>query len=115
MGLETSIQFPQRTTACDKAYIGDCVISFSAYFKAWESKEAKDKFIAADGQMSSLFSNAYAFVIFPNVGKGAIGVGGAAGNGIVFQSGNAIGKASMKQVTVGFQWGGQAYREVIFF
>ena len=79
-----------------------------------ESKEAKEKFIAADGQMASLFSNAYAYVIFPNVGKGAIGVGGAAGNGIVYQGGKAIGRASMKQVTVGFQWGGQAYREVIF-
>jgi len=80
-----------------------------------ESKEGKDKFIAADGQMQSLFNNAYGYVIFPNVGKGAIGVGGAAGNGIVYQGGKAIGKASMKQVTVGFQWGGQAYREVIFF
>lgn len=80
-----------------------------------DSKEAKDKFIAADGQMSSLFNNAHAYVIFPNVGKGAIGVGGAAGNGIVFQGGKAIGRANMKQVTVGFQWGGQAYREVIFF
>jgi lipid-binding SYLF domain-containing protein len=54
-------------------------------------------------------------VIFPNVGKGAIGVGGAAGNGIVYEKGNVIGTAKMKQVTVGFQFGGQAYREVIFF
>jgi lipid-binding SYLF domain-containing protein len=80
-----------------------------------DSKEAKSGFIKADGQMSSLFSNAYAYVIFPNVGKGAIGIGGAAGNGIAYQGGKAVGRASMKQVTVGFQWGGQAYREVIFF
>lgn len=80
-----------------------------------DSKEAKDAFIKSDELMTNLFNNAYGYVIFPNVGKGAIGVGGAAGNGIVYQGGNAIGKASMKQVTVGFQWGGQAYREVIFF
>ncbi len=80
-----------------------------------DSKEAKDAFIKSDGLMSNLFNNAYAYVIFPNVGKGAIGIGGAAGNGIVYQGGNAIGRASMKQVSVGFQWGGQAYREVIFF
>jgi lipid-binding SYLF domain-containing protein len=49
------------------------------------------------------------------VGKGAIGVGGAAGNGIVYEKGKMIGKAKMKQVSVGFQFGGQAYREVIFF
>ena len=80
-----------------------------------DSKEAKASFIKVDGLMQNLFDNAYGYAIFPNVGKGAIGVGGAAGNGIVYQGGNVIGKASMKQVTVGFQWGGQAYREVIFF
>jgi len=80
-----------------------------------DSKTAKEEFIKADGLMANLFSNSYGYAIFPNVGKGAIAVGGAAGNGIVYQGGTAIGRASMKQVTVGFQWGGQAYREVIFF
>jgi lipid-binding SYLF domain-containing protein len=42
-------------------------------------------------------------------------VGGAAGNGIVYEQGEAVGKAKMKQVTIGFQFGGKAYREVIFF
>ena len=65
--------------------------------------------------MKNLFDNSYGYVIFPNVGRGAIGVGGAAGNGIVYEKGNVIGTAKMKQVTVGFQFGGQAYREVIFF
>jgi Uncharacterized conserved protein len=80
-----------------------------------DSKEAKEKFINADGLMKNLFDNSYGYVIFPNVGKGAVGVGGAAGNGIVYEQGKAIGRAGMKQVTVGFQFGGQAYREVIFF
>lgn len=65
--------------------------------------------------MSSLFSSSYAYVIFPNVGKGGLGIGGAAGNGIVYRNGVAIGSAKMKQLTIGFQAGGQAYREVIFF
>jgi len=80
-----------------------------------DSKEAQAEFIKADGLMKNLFDNAYGYVIFPNVGKGAIGVGGAAGNGIVYEQGKAVGKAKMKQVSVGFQFGGQAYREVIFF
>ena len=54
-------------------------------------------------------------MILPNVGKGGMGIGGAAGNGAVFQDGNLAGMAKMTQVTIGFQWGGQAYREVIFF
>ena len=76
---------------------------------------AKQDFIKADALMQSLFDNSYGYVIFPNVGKGAIGIGGAAGNGAVYHKGTLIGMASMKQVSVGFQWGGQAYREVIFF
>jgi lipid-binding SYLF domain-containing protein len=80
-----------------------------------DSKNAKAEFVKSDNLMQSLFDDAYAYVIFPNIGKGAIGIGGAAGNGIVFQGGNPIGSAKMKQVSIGFQFGGQAYREVIFF
>ena len=80
-----------------------------------DANEARADFIKTDALMKSLFDNSYGYVIFPNVGKGAIGIGGAAGNGAVFQNGNLIGMAKMTQVTVGFQWGGQAYREVIFF
>ena len=76
---------------------------------------AKSGFIKSDGLMQSLFNKSYAYVIFPNIGKGAIGVGGAAGNGVVFENGKAIGSAKMKQVSVGFQFGGQVYREVVFF
>ena len=65
--------------------------------------------------MASLFTSSYAYAIFPNVGKGAIGIGGAAGNAVVYQGGNIIGSAKMKQLTIGFQLGGQKYREVIFF
>ncbi len=80
-----------------------------------DSRDAKKYFIKGDGLMKNLFENAYGYAIFPNVGKGGIGIGGATGNGAVFQKGSWIGMAKMTQVTIGFQWGGQAYREVIFF
>lgn len=80
-----------------------------------DAKEARSEFIDTDGFMQNLFNNAYAYVIFPNVGKGGIGIGGAAGNGIVFENGKMIGKAKLTQISIGFQWGGQAYREVILF
>ncbi|AXY75511.1 hypothetical protein D3H65_16670 [Paraflavitalea soli] len=82
---------------------------------ASDSKKAKAEFIKADGLMKNLFDRSYAYVIFPNVGKGAIGVGGAAGSGAVYERGKYIGSAKMVQVSAGFQFGGQAYREVIFF
>nr|WP_315202425.1 YSC84-related protein [uncultured Flavobacterium sp.] len=65
--------------------------------------------------MKSIFDNAYGYVIFPNVGKGGIGVGAAAGNGAVYEKNKLIGMAKLSQLSIGFQAGGQAYREVIFF
>ena len=73
-----------------------------------DSQTAKAAFIKGDALMSSLFSSSYAYVIFPNVGKGGLGIGGAAGNGIVYRNGVAIGSVKMKQLTIGFQAGGQA-------
>jgi lipid-binding SYLF domain-containing protein len=80
-----------------------------------DSKEAQAQFVKSDSLMQSLFENSYGYVLFPNVGKGAIGIGGAAGNGIVFEKRTPVGSAKLKQVSIGFQFGGQVYREVIFF
>jgi len=80
-----------------------------------DSQAAKAEFIKTDKQMDGLFSKAYGYAIFPNVGKGGVGVGGASGNGAVWEQSNLIGSAKMTQVSVGLQFGGQAYREVVFF
>jgi len=80
-----------------------------------ESDEARASFLKADPSMKGLFDHSYGYAIFPNVGKGAAGVGGAAGKGAVYEKGKAVGTAEMIQVTVGAQAGGQSYREVIFF
>ena len=53
--------------------------------------------------------------IFPNVAKGGFGVGGAVGKGQVFQQGLLVGSTSLKQLSIGFQLGGQAFSEIIFF
>src|SRR6187402_596901 len=94
----------------------------SAWAQSGKEKEliqdcdsAKAEFIQTDPSLSKFFESAAGYVIFPNVGKGAVGIGGASGNGIVYERGVMIGKAKMSQVSVGFQLGGQAYREVIFF
>ena len=80
-----------------------------------DSETAKTEFIKSDPLMKALFDKAYGYVIFPNVGKGGLGIGGAAGNGVVYEHNKRIGMAKLSQVSIGFQAGGQAYREVIFF
>jgi lipid-binding SYLF domain-containing protein len=80
-----------------------------------DSKTAKSEFIATDHLLKAIFDNAYGYVIFPNVGKGGVGVGGAAGNGAVYEKNKLVGMAKLSQLSIGLQAGGQAYREVIFF
>jgi len=80
-----------------------------------DSKSAINAFTKADADMKKRFDESYAYVVFPNVGKGGLGVGGAFGNGIVFQKKATIGTAKLSQVSIGLQAGGQGYREVIFF
>lgn len=80
-----------------------------------DSKKAKAAFNQKDPAMSKIFASAEGYVIFPNVGKGAYVVGGAAGNGAVYENGNLVGMAKLRQIDVGLQVGGQAYSQVIFF
>ena len=72
-------------------------------------------FKKADSSLNATFAKASGYVVFPNVGKGGFIVGGAHGNGHVFARGKLIGYASLTQVTVGAQIGGQEFSEVIFF
>jgi lipid-binding SYLF domain-containing protein len=61
------------------------------------------------------FKSAYGYAVFPTVGKGGIGIGGAYGKGQVYRGGKVTGETSLIKVTIGFQLGGQAFSEMIFF
>ena len=80
-----------------------------------ESQRAMERFVATDSSMEAHFQNAYGYAIFPNVGRGGAGVGGAYGRGTVYEQGDLIGYCDLSQGTIGFQLGGQAYSQVIFF
>ena len=73
------------------------------------------KFKEKDPGMEKIFSDAVGYAVFPTVGKGAIGIGGARGKGWVYHGGSVIGKSTLTQVSIGFQLGGQAYSEIVFF
>lgn len=77
--------------------------------------DAMAEFRKADPGIQTFFDKARGYVVFPTVGKGGLGIGGAYGKGVVFEKGKVIGTSSIAQLTIGFQWGGQAYREIIFF
>jgi lipid-binding SYLF domain-containing protein len=67
------------------------------------------------GESGKFFKTSYGYAVFPTIGKGGIGIGGAHGSGRVYAEGKYVGDTSMTQITVGFQLGGQAFSQIIFF
>ncbi len=67
------------------------------------------------GESAPFFHNSYGYAVFPTVVEGGLGVGGAYGKGRVYVHGRHVGNATMGQLSVGFQAGGKAYSEIIFF
>jgi len=67
------------------------------------------------GESGKFFEHCYGYALFPSIGKGGFGIGGAHGSGRVYTHGAHVGDASMTQVTVGFQLGGQMYSQIVFF
>ncbi len=61
------------------------------------------------------FKNAYGYAVFPTIGKGGFVVGGAFGKGQVYQGGKVTGETSLIKASIGFQAGGQAFSQMIFF
>jgi lipid-binding SYLF domain-containing protein len=89
--------------------------------RAWDptierqAQAAIAEFKKADPSIEAFFDEAYGYAIFPEITKGGFGIGGAGGDGAVFEQGVAVGSSHMSQVTIGLQAGGQTYREAIFF
>jgi lipid-binding SYLF domain-containing protein len=67
------------------------------------------------GQSGTFFAKSYGYAVFPTIGKAGLGIGGAHGDGHVYEKGKVIGETSMTQLSIGLQAGGQAYSEIVFF
>jgi lipid-binding SYLF domain-containing protein len=78
-------------------------------------QQIKKDWQAKDKSFNSTLKKAYAYAIFPEVGKGGFIVGASHGAGEVYQKGKLIGYTKMTQTTIGAQVGGQTYAEVILF
>lgn len=80
-----------------------------------DADKAKSTLLAKDAGLAKFFENSSGYVIFPNVGKGGLIIGGATGNGVLYENGTAVGMSDLKKLNIGLQAGGQAVIEVIFF
>jgi lipid-binding SYLF domain-containing protein len=80
-----------------------------------DSEKALATMIERAPKLQSFKDKSYGYAVFPRVTKGAVGIGGAGGKGIVFKNHVPTGQSTLSQATIGFQLGGQQYMEVIFF
>jgi len=90
------------------------VFGISSIAHADSYSEAIDVFKKA-GDSAGFFKTAYAYAIFPTVGEGGFIVGAAVGKGHVYVHRKYVGDTTMTQLSAGFQAGGKAYSQVIFF
>jgi lipid-binding SYLF domain-containing protein len=78
-------------------------------------QNSMDKAVKSDPGLKKFFDEAAGYAVFPTVGKGAIGVGGAYGRGELYEGGQLEGYCTLTQASIGLALGGQAYTELIFF
>ncbi len=77
--------------------------------------EAVAIFKEKDPSIDKFFKQSYGYAVMPKVGKGAFLVGGAYGKGEVYETGQMVGYCDMSQATIGFSFGGEYFREILFF
>jgi len=82
--------------------------------RADEYDDARTVFKKSE-QTSEYFAKSYGYALFPTVGKGALVIGAGHGSGKVYEKGAYVGDTSITQLSVGFQAGGEAFSEIIFF
>jgi len=97
--------------------LGFAVALFSAAAGAADAGKYSDtiSLFKNAGESGTFFQSSYGYAVFPNIGEGGLIVGGAYGKGRVYVKGQVVGDTTMKQLSVGFQAGGQDYSQIIFF
>ncbi len=68
-----------------------------------------------DSGLQDFLHNAYAYAVFPSVGRAGLVAGGSYGHGEVYQNGKMIGYADISQATVGAQVGAESFTEILAF
>jgi lipid-binding SYLF domain-containing protein len=80
-----------------------------------KAKVALAEFREKDPGIDSFLEQSVGYVVIPTVGKAGFGIGGARGKGVLYENGEVTAVVTLSQLSIGFQWGGQAYSEFLFF
>ena len=92
---------PERPT--QRAVLTDQVADTIAVFKQ------------KDPGIQTFFDKSYGYAVLPKIAKGAFWFGAAYGRGEVYEQGKMVGYCDVKQATLGLSFGGEYFREIVFF
>jgi lipid-binding SYLF domain-containing protein len=98
-----------------KSTLAVLLLALASGFAQADNHSDARKIFEEAGESKAYFGNSYGYALFPTIGKAGMGIGGAHGKGQVYVDDQHVGNSKMTQVTVGFQLGGQAYSQIIFF
>jgi lipid-binding SYLF domain-containing protein len=79
------------------------------------AQASRQEWNKVDPQFEAFAKKGYGFAFFPEISKGGLVVGGAHGQGVVYEKGQHIGYADLTQMSLGFQAGYQDYSQLIVF
>jgi lipid-binding SYLF domain-containing protein len=82
---------------------------------SYDSNEAIAIMKEKDPSIQSFFDKSYGYAVLPKIFKGAFIAGGAYGKGEVYEQGKMVGYCDMTQASLGFSFGGEFFREIVFF
>ncbi|QOC23403.1 hypothetical protein IC757_04470 [Wenzhouxiangella sp. AB-CW3] len=97
------------------ALLGACATTPSDDTLIRESEATVARFVERDPGIQRWVDQAHGYAVFPDIGKGGFGIGGAFGRGIVFEQERPVGRTTVSQGTIGAQIGAQSYSQIIFF
>lgn len=80
-----------------------------------QAQASRQEWNNVDPQFEAFAKKGYGYAFFPEITKGGFVVGGARGQGVVYEKGQHIGYAELTQMSVGFQAGLQDYSQLIVF
>jgi lipid-binding SYLF domain-containing protein len=80
-----------------------------------DSVTALQRMRAEDPGVDALVRRGYGYALFPTITKGGLVVGGARGQGVLYEQGRHTAYCDLTQATVGAQVGGQTFSELLVF
>jgi lipid-binding SYLF domain-containing protein len=98
-----------------QVFLASVAVALLSTAASADAYDATTELFRKAGDSAAFFGKSYGYAVFPTVGKGGLVVGGAYGEGRVYTGGKLAGDTTLTKISLGFQAGGQAYSQIIFF